>query len=152
MLTISDNPATDALLHRMGIDAVNASSARLGLAGTVIAVDVGTLVNSIGQDAGFADWALMSAWAAKPHSRDEEDQVVRRMLACAALDPARTTRTTPRDMATLLRLIWSDQTGPPAACARIRHLMNQQLTKHRLATGFPPPARVLSGFYLGTDR
>ena len=37
MLTISDNHATDALLERIGIDAVNASSIRLGLAGTVIA-------------------------------------------------------------------------------------------------------------------
>src|SRR6266487_1630422 len=31
MLTISDNVAADALLDRIGIDAVNAGSARLGL-------------------------------------------------------------------------------------------------------------------------
>ena len=154
MLTISDNPATDTLLHRAGIDAVNATSQRLGLAGTVITSDERSIINSVGQDAGFADWVAMWEWAAKPHSGEEEEQVVRRMLGCAALDPARTTRTTARDMATLLRLIWSDQAGPPPACQRVRQLMRQQLTKHRLATGFPPPARVAakSGSLVGVVR
>ena len=35
MLTISDNHATDTLLRRVGVDAVNATAARLGLASTV---------------------------------------------------------------------------------------------------------------------
>jgi beta-lactamase class A len=142
MLTISDNPATDALLHRVSIQAMNASMARLGLTGTIITADENTIVDSIGQDAGFADWASMWAWNEQPHAQEEEDQVVRRIQATAALTPGRTTRTTARDMATLLRLIWSDQAGPPAACRRVRQLMGQQLTKHRLAAAFPPPARV----------
>jgi beta-lactamase family protein len=36
MLTISDNDATDVLFDRVGIEAVNISSVRLGLADTVI--------------------------------------------------------------------------------------------------------------------
>jgi beta-lactamase class A len=57
-------------------------------------------------------------------------------------------------MATLLRLISSDQAGPPPACQRVRQLMRQQLTRHRLATGFPPPARVAakSGSLAGVVR
>ena len=43
-----------------------------------------------------------------------------RIAAAAALDPARTTRTTARDMATLLRLIWSDKAGPPEAWAALQ--------------------------------
>jgi beta-lactamase class A len=78
MLTISDNPATDALLHRVGIDAVNASSVRLGLTSTVIAADIYTTLDSIGRDTGFTDWAAMSAWGSESHSQDEEDQAVRR--------------------------------------------------------------------------
>ncbi len=154
MLTISDNPATDALLHRVGIAAVNASSARLGLAGTVIAADLYTLINSIGQESGFADWAAMWDWAAQPHSREEEDQVTRRIPGCTALNPALTNRTTPRDMATLLRLIWSDQARPAPACRRVRQLMSQQLTKHRLAAAFRSPARVAakSGSLVGVVR
>jgi len=76
------------------------------------------------------------------------------MRSAAALVPERTTRTTPRDMATLLRLIWSDQAGPAPACARVRQLMGQQLTRHRLAAAFPPPARVAakSGGLVGVVR
>jgi len=154
MLTISDNPATDALLDAVGIDAVNASSARLGLTGTVITADLRTVINSIGHAAGFAGWDAMWAWNEQPHSADEEDQLLRRLMAADALVPERTTRTTPRDMATLLRLIWTDQAGPPAACRRVRELMGQQLTRHRLAAGFPPPARVSakSGSLVGVVR
>jgi beta-lactamase class A len=154
MLTISDNDATDALLDRIGIDAVNASSVRLGLAETVITADLRTIINSIGRAAGFAEWDAMQAWAAQPHSAHEEQQVVRRMTTAEALVPERTTRTTPRDMARLLRLIWSGQAGPSQACRRVRQLMSQQLTRHRLAAAFPPPARVSgkSGSLVGVIR
>jgi beta-lactamase class A len=154
MLTISDNVATDALLDRVGIDAVNAGSARLGLAGTVVTADLDTIVNSIGHDAGFSDWNAIWKWAAQPHSQDDEDKMVRRLMAVSALVPARTTRTTAREMATLLRLIWTDQAGPSSACGRVRQLMSRQLTKHRLAAAFPPPARVAakSGSLIGVVR
>lgn len=42
MLTISDNEATDALLRRVGIETLNASAKRLGLACTVITGDLRT--------------------------------------------------------------------------------------------------------------
>jgi beta-lactamase class A len=91
---------------------------------------------------------------ASPHTADEEDHLLRRLMAAEALMPERTTRTTPRDMATLLRLIWTDRAGPPPACRRVRELMGQQLTRHRLAAGFPPPARVSakSGSLVGIVR
>ena len=89
MLTISDNHATDALLDRIGIAAVNAGSVRLGLAGTVAAADLRTFINSIGHAAGFADWDAMWAWAARPHPVDEEEATVRRMMAAAFPPPAR---------------------------------------------------------------
>lgn len=57
-------------------------------------------------------------------------------------------------MATLLRLIWTNQAGPPEACQRVRKLMGQQLTKHRLAAAFRPPATVAakSGSLVGVVR
>jgi beta-lactamase class A len=154
MLTISDNPATDALLHRVGIDAVNASLALLGLPGTVITADLDEIINSIGRDAGFADWAALASWAAQPHPQHEGDDLARRVLAVGALDPLGTSRTTPRDMTRLLRLIWSDRAGPPAACQRVREVMSRQLTRHRLAAAFGPPARVAakSGSLVGVVR
>jgi beta-lactamase class A len=154
MLTISDNVATDALLDRIGLDAVNTRAAHLGLAGTVVTANLRTIINSIGRDAGFADWDAMWEWAAQPLSDADEQALVSRIAAAAALDPARTTRTTARDMATLLRLIWSDQAGPAAACQRVRQLMRRQLTRHRLAAAFPAPAVVAakSGSLVGVVR
>jgi beta-lactamase class A len=154
MLTISDNAATDALLHQVGVETVNASAARLGLTGTVIPGDLYAMINSIGRDAGFTDWAGLTAWGAQPHSPDEDDEVARRVRAADALTAGCTTRTTARDMVRLLRLIWSDQAGPPAACLRVRQIMGQQLTRHRLAAAFPSPARVSakSGGLIGVIR
>lgn len=154
MLTISDNVATDALLDRLGIDAVNASCARLGLTGTVIVADVRTAIDSIGIAGGFSGWDAMSAWASEPHSESEERRIDQLLMEADALTPERATRTTPRDMVTLLQLIWTDQAGPAQACRRVRQLMSQQLTKHRLAAAFPPPARVSakSGSLVGIIR
>lgn len=142
MLTLSDNVATDALLDRVGIDAVNSSSARLGLTGTVIVADLRTAIDSIGIAAGFSGWDAMTAWASEPHSESEERRIDRLLMNADALTADRATRTTPRDMVTLLRLIWTGQAGPAQACGRVRQLMSQQLTKHRLAVAFPPPARI----------
>ncbi len=46
MLTISDNVATDALLARVGLDAVNGSADRLGMTATHLASDLRTMVTS----------------------------------------------------------------------------------------------------------
>lgn len=154
MLTISDNPATDALLARVGIDAVNAACARLGLSDTVVVSDLSTLIDSVFQEAGFAGWNAAMAWYAQPHSPEQFADVERRWRGSAPLTASRTTRTTARDMATLMRLIWTDRAGPAPACARLRLLMGRQLTKHRLASGFSAPAKVAakSGNLVGVVR
>jgi beta-lactamase class A len=154
MLTISDNVATDALLHEIGIDKVNAAAERLGLGSTVIPGDVYKLVNSIAVDAGFDNWAAMQAWEATSPAREDNAGRMRAVLAGEALDPSRTIRTCARDMAWLLQLIWADAAAPPAACERVRQIMARQLTRHRLAAGFPPPAKVAakSGSLIGMIR
>jgi beta-lactamase class A len=153
MLTISDNPATDVLVGRVGVDAVNATAARLGLGGTVVESDLRTMLDSIGQDLGREGWQDAVAWvtAASPGERAGATE---RMVASRALDPEKGTRTTPRDMATLLRLIWTDRAGLAAACARVRSVMGHQLTRHRIASGFRPPVQVAakSGGLLGVVR
>jgi beta-lactamase class A len=153
MLTISDNHATDALLRRVGVDAVNATAARLGLTGTVIESDVQAMLDSIGQDIGCASWEDSVAWAAGA-SAEELARADRQLLASRALDPARGTRTTARDMVTLLRLIWTGRAGPAAACERVRAVMARQLTRHRIASGFRFPVQVAakSGSLAGVIR
>ena len=154
MLTISDNVASDALVNRIGLEVLNGSAARLGLTGTTIAADLYTMINSIGREAGFADWNALSAWLAQSHSATDESAVTAKVTSASALSATSATHTTPRDMARLLRLIWSDRAGPPVACARVRQLMSQQLTRHRLASAFPAPARVSakSGGLMGVIR
>jgi beta-lactamase class A len=153
MLTISDNHATDTLLRRVGVDALNTTAARLGLTGTVIESDLRTMLDSIGLDLGHPGWKDALAWAAGA-SEDEAARADERLLACRALDPLRGTRTTPRDMVDLLRLIWTDRAAPTAACARVRAVMARQVTRHRIAGGFRPPVRVAakSGSLVGVIR
>jgi beta-lactamase class A len=153
MLTISDNHASDVLLRRVGIDSVNATAARLGLVSTVIESDVQTMLDSIGQDIGCAGWEDSVAWAAVA-SADDQARADGQLLACAALDPLRGTRTTAGDMASLLGLIWADRAGPAAACERVRAVMARQLTRHRIASGFRLPVQVAakSGSLVGMIR
>jgi beta-lactamase class A len=155
MLTISDNVATDALLDLVGVDACNRLAGDVGLGATEIVGDLDGTIESIARVAGFPSWMALGDWLAVGPPADERERVDRRVRQSAALDPARAaTRTTARDMCLLLRLIWADRAGPPEACLRVRRHMARQLTRHRLAAAFPPPARVAakSGSLVGIIR
>jgi beta-lactamase class A len=153
MMTISDNVAADALLACVGLDECNAFARQLGLRDTVIVSDLRTTVDSIAQDADFADWQALSSWseAATPAADAEVTELIRRSRA---LSPKTANRTTPRDMCELLRAIWTDRAGPPKACQRVRTHMAKQLTRNRIAAGFAPPVRVAakSGGLMGVVR
>jgi beta-lactamase class A len=87
MLTISDNVATDALLARVGLASCNATAITLGLHQTVIEHDLHTMIDSIGQAAGFANWDALVAWDAQPHPANEEAVVRERVRNAAAMQP-----------------------------------------------------------------
>ncbi|WP_346040413.1 serine hydrolase [Actinomadura chokoriensis] len=135
MITVSDNAAADAVLDRVGRDAVNAAAADLGLRGTVVEVNGRELHESLLADAGAATFA--DVWA-----RLDEPGVLGRLRA---LDPARTSRSTPRDMTRLLSMIWRDEAAPPDHCAAMRRLLGLQVWPHRLSSGFPYDDVVVSG-------
>jgi beta-lactamase class A len=137
MLTLSDSLATDVLLAHVGIDRVNALTERLGLARTHIVGDVRSMFGSLAHDLGFADWDAVQAhpWADVPEA--ETARVHERMRAAASCDPARATRTTPREMSRLLTAIWRDEAAPAQACAAVRRAMGHQLQRQRIARGFP---------------
>ncbi|MFF9346417.1 serine hydrolase [Streptomyces sp. NPDC014734] len=123
MMAVSDNASADVLLGRVGLDAVNRTTARLGLARTYAVQSFGELFATLREDAGPAGARAL----ADPH-------VITRLRA---LDPARTNRSTPRDMTRLLGAVWRDETCPPEHCAAIRRLLGLQVWPHRLASGFP---------------
>jgi len=124
MITISDNTAADALFARVGTAEVNAAMADLGLRDTHIVGDCADLAQSMLADSGASD--LDSLWALLA-----EPGMAARLRA---LDPARTSRSTPRDLTRLLSAVWRDEVpaGP-----EIRRLLGLQVWPHRLASGFP---------------
>ncbi|MBZ6136869.1 serine hydrolase [Streptomyces olivaceus] len=123
MMSVSDNTAADLLLRRVGRDAVNRTTARLGLTRTRMAYGFGEMLATMREDAGPAGARAL----ADPH-------VIARLRA---LDPARTNRGTPRDMTRLLGALWRDETCPPEYGAAMRRIMGLQVWPHRLASGFP---------------
>ncbi|WP_446045843.1 serine hydrolase [Streptomyces olivaceus] len=123
MMSVSDNTAADLLLRRVGRDAVNRTTARLGLTRTRMAHGFGEMLATMREDAGPAGARAL----ADPH-------VIARLRA---LDPARTNRGTPRDMTRLLGALWRDETCPAEYGAAMRRIMGLQVWPHRLASGFP---------------
>jgi beta-lactamase class A len=131
-----------------------ATAAALGLRDTVVESDLRTIVDSIGRDAGFAGWDDLQAATGPDAPAATVLEVRRRLPAARALTPHLTTRTTARDMARLLRLIWRDEAGPADGCAQIRQLMAAQVARNRLAAGFGDSISVAakSGSLLGIVR
>ncbi|MFI7462206.1 serine hydrolase [Nonomuraea sp. NPDC049646] len=127
MMSMSDNAATDVLLRRVGLDRVNATLEDLGLRRTRLIGGCATLFESVVEELGTIDVAGIP----------EE-----RIRALAVRDPERTTAGTPREITTLLGLVWRDEAGPAEACAEVRDIMGRQIWPHRLSSGFPDEVRV----------
>ncbi len=123
MVAVSDNTAADLLLDRVGLDAVNATTRRLGLTRTHAAQTFRAFLATIKEDAGPTGPRALA-----------DPRVIARLRA---LDPARTNRSTPRDMTRLLGVLWRDEAGTAEHCAAMRRLLGLQVWPHRLASGFP---------------
>jgi beta-lactamase class A len=134
MLTISDNAATDAVLARVGLDAVHDRLRELGLVDTYLQGGCMQLMDAIANDLGFTGWETLV--------RTEGEISAAELLGSRTFDAGRTTRTTAREMTGLLAAIWRDEAGDAGACAEVRRLMGVQVTRDRLAAGFPPEVRV----------
>jgi beta-lactamase class A len=136
MMAVSDNTATDILIAIAGLDSINGTLAALGLRATVIPGTERDELDSIGQEFGFAGWDDMIR-ASAGFTAEEDRRIQEGFPHARALSPEHAIRTTAREMATLLRLIWRDEAGPPEACAQVRQMMARQVTRQRLALGFP---------------
>jgi beta-lactamase class A len=131
MLTVSDNAATDTVLDAVGRDAVNSRLHALGCTSTVLVESIGELLACVSNELGFENYTeLLRAQAgelgaaAQAASTDQE-----RIGASRVLDPTRANRTTARDMTLLLSAVWAGVAGPPTACADLRGVMAQQVTR-----------------------
>ncbi|MGK8524154.1 serine hydrolase [Nocardia asteroides] len=135
-LTVSDNTAADLLFERVGPDNVRSLLRELGLTATRIVGPPRAVVQSMAEDIGARD----AAEFARRFPALSAEQVLR----TRALDPRRTTASTPREMVRLLTLIAQDRAGAPEACRWVRDLMRQQVNWYRLAAAFPPEVQVWS--------
>lgn len=133
MLTVSDNTATDVLMRRLGIDAINQTLRSLGLTSTVLVGDCDFLLSTLAEDLGI------DPAAPPPLFGDLDPQV---LGAARSLRAEETTRTTPREITRLLQMIWRDEAGPPEACAEVRRIMANQVWPHRLTSGFPDGVKL----------
>ncbi|MGW5673251.1 serine hydrolase [Micromonospora sp. NPDC003776] len=133
-MSVSDNTAADLLLRRVGPDVPSMLAAELELPRTRIVGGPRQLVEVMLADVG--------AHSEADFARIFPTLPAERVRAMRVFDPAHTTSSTAREITRLLRLIWRDEAGPPAACAMVRELMSRQLFWTRLAAGFPPGVRV----------
>ncbi|MER7501318.1 serine hydrolase [Nonomuraea pusilla] len=129
MITVSDNTAADVLLARVGMDAVNRMLDGFGLHATRVVMSGRVMLGSMEEDAGHG-WPFL----------DPDD-----LARLRVLDPARTNRSTPREMAALLGLVWHDRAAGAASCAWMRGVLGMQVWPHRLASGFPYDDVAVSG-------
>ncbi|MCF6521780.1 serine hydrolase [Streptomyces sp. JJ36] len=133
-LSVSDNSAADVLFRRVGADTVQSLARELGLIRTRVLGGPRLLLESMLEDVGAAS---AEEFAASLPALPAE-----RFRALRILDPARTNASTAREMTRLLALVWTDRAGPPRACARLRSLMTEQVSRSRLEAGFPEQVTV----------
>lgn len=134
MMSISDNTARGVVMRRLGLDKINQTLTGLGLTNTVLVGDCNLLLSSLIEDLGLtrADTGTLDWSKIEPEA----------FAQCRSLKAEETTRTTPREMATLLKMIWRDEAGPPEACAEARRILALQAWRDRLTSGFPDEVLV----------
>jgi beta-lactamase class A len=129
MIAVSDNTAADAIVERVGLDAVNAMLAELGFVHTRVWQDCRGILTSMREDVGD-QWPVT-----------DPDVIA----GLRVLDPAVGNRSTPAESARLLGMIWRDEVAAKEVCAWMRGLLGLQVWPHRLASGFPYDDVSVSG-------
>lgn len=136
MITVSDNAATDIVTAAVGVDRVNATMSELRLPTTVLLGDCSAMFATIHPSIPNPNVAEILAFM------DEHSAQVGSMAVCT---PELTNRSTPRESARLLQLLWTDQAADPAGCAEARRILGLQVWPHRLSSGFPRDDVKISG-------
>jgi beta-lactamase class A len=158
MMQLSDNAATSGLIQHVGHDRILARLAALGLRHTTIGpADViadieriTAILDRLAQQVGFAAWAEPASIVQAGGYPSIEGRLMQiptdeRSLPHTLLGPT----TTARELASLWAMVWRDEAGPPAACARVRAAAGQERPK-RLELGFDADPGVIVASKGGT--
>lgn len=136
MITVSDNTATDVLMEKLGIEDINLTMKELGLPGTQLVGNCKAIFAQMATDLGVETLGEEDGLTAADSER------VAHFKVCTPLE---TNRTTARESARLLQLLWTDAAGPAEACAEARRILGLQVWPHRLRSGFPRDDVKVSG-------
>jgi len=138
MLTISDNAATDVVTAAVSIAAVNDRLSAIGCRETVVMESLKGILEGVAFDLGYPSYPELVAAQNGEMGPDIQAEAVdpERIERCRALDPLQTSRTTARDASRLLAAVWEGTAASPEACATLRRVMSQQVTR-RLARAVP---------------
>lgn len=116
-VAVSDNAAADALWREVGMNTVNRTMAALGLHDTIAVHDMAAIRGALLATANLSDPAALAD--------------------ISVLDPARTNRSTPRQLAELYAAVWRDEVCAGELAEELRSVLGVQAWTHRLASGFP---------------
>lgn len=135
MITVSDVGATDVLLERVGMDAVNETLRSHGLSRTRVRQTCAEMLASVQDDLGLPPGGDLARRLAQPGAIE----------GLRALDPRFGNVGTPRESTLLLGAIWNDEAATPESCAAMRAILGAQVWPHRLAAGFPSDEIAVAG-------
>lgn len=135
MIAVSDNAAADVILGAIGLDALAAALADLGLERTRVVGGTADAHAALAREMGTTSASEAFALLAD----NDEARTLR------AYDPSYASATTPREMTRLMELIWADEVASPQQCAFVRRLLGQQAWMHRVRAGFPFQGVRVSG-------
>jgi len=138
MNQVSDNTATDVIQALVTTERINERLASLGLKSTVVRGDCAHIVGELLVEYGIP-WPYANLNAGADLSADLTFSHARHAEVLASsrvLNGFTGNTTTPHDMTSLLRQVWRDEAGSPAACAEVRRIMAMQHAPHRLSTAY----------------
>lgn len=124
MLAVSDNTSADAVVTRIGREAINAHLGELGLTETVLRQRSAEAQLQVQQDLGLDTFADAEDLLADPDRAVETSQY----------DAALATASTAAEMTRALSVLWA-RDGEAHAC--VRTAMARQAWRHRIGSGFP---------------
>jgi beta-lactamase class A len=146
MLRLSDNAASNALLHRVTRERIMARLASLGRTHTTVSrdvvaevADITARLDTLAQTVGLPGWNQVTEIVYDGRYEDIADRLTKitvdeQALPHEQLGPT----TTARELATLYRMIWLDQAAPAQVCAAVR-----AAASHHFHDAGPRPTKLL---------
>jgi beta-lactamase class A len=121
---------------------------------TEVTSNLREMLRNMALEVGFEDFDSFVAHNPDFDGAPSTREIAERIEASAALDPTRGSRTTAFETVTLLQEIWTDRAGDRNACHSVREIMERQLTRSRIASGFSADTKVAakSGALMGVVR